>query len=61
MKSKTAMNICKQFRHVYRTGYCDLQYICPSSMITTIIGLYKNGHVFLTQGAQEIINADSEN
>lgn len=33
MKSKTAMNICKQFRHIYRTGYCDLQYICPSSMI----------------------------
>lgn len=34
MKSKTAMNICKQFRHVYRTGYCDLQYIAPSSMIS---------------------------
>lgn len=27
-KSKTAMSFCNNFRHVYRAGYCDLQFIC---------------------------------
>lgn len=33
MKVKTAMNICNGFQHVYRAGYCDLQFIAPNTMI----------------------------
>lgn len=32
-KIETSMKICNGFRHVYRVGYCDLQYIAPRTMI----------------------------
>ena len=33
MKKETSMKICNSFKHVYRAGYCELQYIAPKSII----------------------------
>lgn len=32
-KIKTAMTICKRFKHVYSVGYCGLCYIAPRAFI----------------------------
>lgn len=44
---------------LFSTDYKDYSDWLDKETIATIIGLYKDGHVFLTQGAQEIINAEN--